>query len=81
VANIHELDRIVWIAARDEDDDATDGEITDLSGVATSPGGATPAADVRREDGRSRHCVNDPSPAPHGTGVRLDSDRRENALQ
>ena len=72
VANIHELDRIVRIAARYEDDDATDDEIAYLSGIATSPGGARPKANVRREDGRLALAK-----LPHSKDGDLDVERWE----
>jgi len=52
VANIHNLDRIVKVAARYENDEATDEEVAYLNDIATSPGGARPKANVMTKKGR-----------------------------
>ena len=52
VANIHDLDKIVRIAARYENDEATDEEVAYLNDIATSPGGARPKANVMTKSGR-----------------------------
>lgn len=52
VADIHNLERIVKVAARYENDEATDEDIAYLNDIATSPGGARPKANVLTKKGR-----------------------------
>jgi serine/threonine-protein kinase HipA len=52
VANLHELPRILAAARRYEEHEATDEDLAYLNGVATSPGGARPKANVTLEGGR-----------------------------
>ncbi|GAA4142286.1 type II toxin-antitoxin system HipA family toxin [Leifsonia shinshuensis] len=51
VANIHELGKILRVARRYEDHEATDEDVEYLAGIATSPGGARPKANVLLPDG------------------------------
>lgn len=51
VANIHELDRILAATKRYENQDATDEDVEYLAGIATSPGGARPKANVMTPTG------------------------------
>lgn len=52
VANLHDLGRIVGAAQRYEEQRATDEDVEYLNGLATSPGGARPKANVLTDDGR-----------------------------
>lgn len=51
VANVHELPRILEAARRYEKHEATDEDIAYLNGIATSPGGARPKANVVSQSG------------------------------
>lgn len=51
VANLHELGRILAVTRRYETHEATDEDVEFLAGVATSPGGARPKANVVMDDG------------------------------
>lgn len=51
VANVHDLDRVIDVAARYERSAATDADVAYLSEIATSPGGARPKANIVLEDG------------------------------
>nr|WP_246226956.1 type II toxin-antitoxin system HipA family toxin [Rathayibacter agropyri] len=72
VANVHEIDRIVQVAARYEADDASEDDVAYLSDIATSPGGARPKANVRRPDGRLALAK-----LPHSKDGDLDLERWE----
>lgn len=51
VANLHDLDKVVEAARRYDEQRATDEDVEYLNGVATSPGGARPKANVLTDDG------------------------------
>lgn len=51
VANLHDLGRILAATTRYEAHEATDEDVEYLGGVATSPGGARPKANVETDDG------------------------------
>lgn len=51
VANMHELPRILQAARRYEQHEATDEDIAYLNGIATSPGGARPKANIVTDNG------------------------------
>ncbi|QHC63944.1 type II toxin-antitoxin system HipA family toxin [Rathayibacter festucae] len=72
VANVHEIERILRVAARYEADDASEEEVAYLSGIATSPGGARPKANVLRADGRLALAK-----LPHSKDEGLDVERWE----
>ncbi|KQQ05319.1 MULTISPECIES: type II toxin-antitoxin system HipA family toxin [unclassified Rathayibacter] len=72
VANIHEIDRVVRVAARYEAEDASEDDLAYLSDIATSPGGARPKANVRRADGRLALAK-----LPHSKDGDLDVERWE----
>ncbi|WP_022885689.1 type II toxin-antitoxin system HipA family toxin [Glaciibacter superstes] len=50
-ANIHDLERVIAVARRYEDQVASDEDLEYLSDIATSPGGARPKANVITEFG------------------------------
>ncbi|MGV8859311.1 type II toxin-antitoxin system HipA family toxin [Rhodoglobus sp.] len=52
IANIHNLNKIVEVAARYDNNEATDEDIAYLNDIATSPGGARPKANVVTKKGR-----------------------------
>lgn len=52
VANMHALTRVIAAAERYERNAATDDDVAYLSGIATSPGGARPKANVITDAGR-----------------------------
>ena len=52
VANLHDLGGLLEVTARYEEHRATDEDVAYLSGIATSPGGARPKANVRTDGGR-----------------------------
>nr|WP_254071920.1 HipA domain-containing protein [Rathayibacter sp. VKM Ac-2857] len=72
VANVHEIERILRVAARYEADDASEEDVAYLSGIATSPGGARPKANVLRADGRLALAK-----LPHSKDEGLDVERWE----
>jgi serine/threonine-protein kinase HipA len=72
VANVHDLERIVQVAERYEDDEATDEDIAYLNDVATSPGGARPKANVMTERGALAIAK-----LPHSKDGRYDVERWE----
>ena len=72
VANVHEIDRILRAAMRYDEDDASDEDVAYLSGIATSPGGARPKANVLRADGRLALAK-----LPHSKDEGLDVERWE----
>ncbi|MGV8881864.1 MAG: type II toxin-antitoxin system HipA family toxin [Rhodoglobus sp.] len=72
VANLHELPRILAAARRYEAHEATDEDIAYLNGVATSPGGARPKANVILEDGRLALAK-----LPHSKDGNVDTERWE----
>lgn len=74
VANVHDLDRIVDVAQRYEDDEASDEDVAYLNDVATSPGGARPKANVVLSDGRLAIAK-----LPHSKDGRFDVERWEAA--
>ncbi|NQX26050.1 type II toxin-antitoxin system HipA family toxin [Microbacteriaceae bacterium VKM Ac-2854] len=72
VANLHDLEKIVSIAAKYDADEATDAEVAYLSGVATSPGGTRPKANVVTESGRLAIAK-----LPHSKDSDMDTERWE----
>lgn len=72
VANLHDLQRIIDVAQRYEDDEATDEDIAYLGDIATSPGGARPKANVVTERGRLAIAK-----LPHSKDGRYDIERWE----
>lgn len=72
VANVHDLQRILDVAQRYDDDEASDDDIAYLNEVATSPGGARPKANVVLDD-RSLAIAK----LPHSKDGRFDVERWE----
>ena len=72
VANLHDLPRILEAARRYEAHEATDEDIAYLNGIATSPGGARPKANVRLESGRLALAK-----LPHSKDGNFDAERWE----
>lgn len=71
-ANVHELDRILAAARRYEANEASEEDIDYLDGVATSPGGARPKANVTLGDGTLAIAK-----LPHSKDGSLDVERWE----
>ena len=72
VANVHDLQRILDVAQRYDDDEASDDDIAYLNEVATSPGGARPKANVVLDDGSLAIAK-----LPHSKDGRFDVERWE----
>lgn len=71
-ANVHELDRILAAARRYEANEASEEDIEYLDGVATSPGGARPKANVTLGDGTLAIAK-----LPHSKDGSIDVERWE----
>ncbi len=72
VANVHELPRILEAARRYEKHEATDEDIAYLNGIATSPGGARPKANVVSQSGTLALAK-----LPHSNDGDIDVERWE----
>lgn len=72
VANLHELPRILDAARRYEAHEATDEDLAYLNGIATSPGGARPKANIINADGRLALAK-----LPHSKDGNIDVERWE----